>query len=185
MNSKTARIAGWGLTFLIVAFLGFSATMKFVMANGTDEDLQKIGMARSLLINIGITEAIITAMFLLPWTSFLGAILLTGYLGGAVYAHVAKGDPAANLVMPIVIGVLIWIALGLRQYGIFQLAFGVALEDTLTAIYNDRNKSFYFSSPSAMTRRIDSSPSRRPCKDLRTCAARSSPSMPASLELST
>ncbi len=71
MNSKTARIAGWGLTFLIVAFLGFSATMKFVMANGTDEDLQKIGMARSLLINIGITEAIITAMFLLPWTSFL------------------------------------------------------------------------------------------------------------------
>jgi hypothetical protein len=73
------------------------------------------------MTKIGVVEVVITILFLIPQTSFIGAILLTGYLGGATVTHVRLGD---SFVVPVVIGVLVWIALGLRNPAIFCLARG-------------------------------------------------------------
>ena len=67
-------------------------------------------------------EVAVTLLFLIPRTSFLGAILVTGYLGGAVWTHLRVGDP---WYFPIIIGVVMWVALGLRKPEIFKLALGI------------------------------------------------------------
>jgi len=56
-----------------------------------------------------------TVLYLIPLTSVLGAILLTGYLGGAVATHVRAGEGLFSLVFPIIFGVLIWLGLYLRD----------------------------------------------------------------------
>jgi hypothetical protein len=64
---------------------------------------------------IGIIELACLAMYLIPRTSVLGAIVLTGYLGGAVATHVRAGSPLFSLVFPIIIGALIWGGLFLQD----------------------------------------------------------------------
>ncbi len=65
---------------------------------------------------------IITLLFLIPRTAFIGAVLLTAYLGGATVVHVRIGEP---FFFPVIIGVLVWVALGLRQPQVFRVAFGL------------------------------------------------------------
>lgn len=74
-----------------------------------------------LSYTLGVIEVAVTLLFLIPRTSFVGAILVTGYLGGAVWTHLRVGDP---WYFPIIIGVVMWVALGLRQPTIFALALG-------------------------------------------------------------
>ncbi len=122
LGSKKMRIAGWFLTGLVAAFLGIgSAAGKFVEWEGKAEMFQHLGYSQELIMKIGILEIALAIIYLIPRTSFLGAILLTGYLGGAVGTHLRVGDP---FFFPIVIGVLVWIGLGLRDPTIFSLAVG-------------------------------------------------------------
>lgn len=65
----------------------------------------------------------VTLIYLVPRTSFLGAILMTGYLGGAVLTHLRVGDP---WFFPVIIGVLAWIGLALRQPMIFSFVMNGA-----------------------------------------------------------
>ncbi|QDV66429.1 hypothetical protein Poly24_01150 [Rosistilla carotiformis] len=116
------RIAGWILSGLIVAFLIFgSAVGKFVEWEGKAEMFAHLGYTSDLIMKIGIVEVVLALLFLVPRTGFLAAILLTGYLGGAIATHVRVGDP---FYFPMLIGVLLWIALGLRRPAVFALAFG-------------------------------------------------------------
>ena len=120
---KTARIVGWVLSGLLAAFLVLvSASGKFTDFPGKEEMFAHLGYSStdSVMVWIGVVEVACAVLFVTPWTGFLGAILLTGYLGGATATHVRVGDPFA---MPIVMGVVAWIALGLRQPAIFALAF--------------------------------------------------------------
>lgn len=120
-NSKT-KIAGWILSVLIALFLiGASASGKFTHWEGKTEMFDKMGWPEDLMYNIGIVEVAITILFLMPRVSFLAAILLTAYLGGATATHVRIGD---HFFFPIIIGILVWIALGLRQPEVFRIAFG-------------------------------------------------------------
>ena len=64
---------------------------------------------------IGVLEVLCTIIYLVPQTAVLGAVLLTGYLGGAVASHVHAGDPASRVMMPILCGVLVWLGLLLRH----------------------------------------------------------------------
>ncbi|WP_237227299.1 YciI family protein [Rubinisphaera sp. JC750] len=122
--SKGRLIAGWMLSGLLAVFLILlSATGKFTDWEGKDEMFAKFGFSEQLMFNIGIVEVVITLLFLFPRTAFLGSILLTAYLGGATVTHVRVEDP---FFMPILMGVLVWIACGLRQPGIFSLALGRA-----------------------------------------------------------
>lgn len=120
---KTTRIVGWVLSVLIVVFLvGVSAMGKFTDWEGKEEMFTKMGFTSELMWGIGILEVVCAILYIVPRGVFLGAILLTGYLGGATVTHVRVGDPYA---MPVVMGVLLWVALGLRQPEVFQLAFGL------------------------------------------------------------
>ena len=76
-----------------------------------------MGFTTDLMFRISIVEVIVTLLFLIPRTGFLGGILLTGYLGGATVTHLRVGDAAF---MPIIIGVVVWVALGLRRPEIFS-----------------------------------------------------------------
>ena len=122
MPSKTQRITGWILTCLLGLFLiGASASGKFIDFPGKQDMMDRMGLTPDLMQTIGIVEVLITIVFLIPRTSFLGAILVTAYLGGAVMTHLRVGEA---WFFPIIIGVVMWIALGLRHPEIFSLALG-------------------------------------------------------------
>ncbi|MEZ6064961.1 MAG: DoxX family protein [Planctomycetaceae bacterium] len=114
-----SRLAGWVLSGLLAAMLIVaSAGGKFTEWEGKAEAFTKLGWSTEVMLLIGYVEVVVTLLFLIPRTSFLGAILLTAYLGGATATHVRVDDA---FYMPIVIGVLVWIALGLRNPVIFAL----------------------------------------------------------------
>ncbi|MEZ6095415.1 MAG: DoxX family protein [Pirellulaceae bacterium] len=116
------KIGGWILSVLLVLFLaGASAMGKFTQWEGKAEMFDKMGWTEKAMFNVGIVEVVIAVLFLIPRTSFIAAILLTGYLGGATATHARIGDA---FVFPIIIGIAVWIALGLRQPKLFQLALG-------------------------------------------------------------
>ncbi len=79
----------------------------------------KLGYQESSLTAIGILELACTALYLIPQTAFLGALLLTGYLGGAIATHVRVGEPFTT---PLVLGVLVWVGLYLRESRLTALA---------------------------------------------------------------
>ena len=120
--SNKSRLAGWILSGLIAAFLiGGSAVGKFIEWEGKAKMFEHLGFTNELIMKIGVLEVILAILFVIPHTGFIGAILLTGYLGGATVTHLPVGDP---FFMPIIIGVVMWIALGLRRPEVFKLAKG-------------------------------------------------------------
>ncbi|MBX3414686.1 MAG: DoxX family protein [Pirellulales bacterium] len=122
MSSKTPRIIGWVLSVLISLFLiGASGVPKFIEWEGKAEMFDKMGVTNDLIMKIGVLEIALALLFLVPRAGFVAAILLTGYLGGAVMTHVRISD---LFYFPILLGIVMWIALGLRQPGIFTLALG-------------------------------------------------------------
>ena len=79
----------------------------------------KLGYQESSLTGIGILELACTLLYVIPQTAFLGALLLTGYLGGAIATHVRIGEPFAT---PLALGVLVWLGLYLRESRLKALA---------------------------------------------------------------
>lgn len=118
-QNKYLTISGWILTVLLtVLLIGPSATLgKFMKP--TDKDMiaerAKLGMPDDVIFNLGIVEVTCAVLYFIPQTSVLGAVLLTGYLGGAVATHVRLGDPAGKFLAPAIIGALVWLALFLRD----------------------------------------------------------------------
>jgi hypothetical protein len=87
------RIIGWVLTVLVGLFLIIaSGVPKFIDFPGKQEMFDHLGITTDLSPVLGIIEVTVTLIFLVPRTAFVGAILVTGYLGGAVWAHVRVGD---------------------------------------------------------------------------------------------
>jgi hypothetical protein len=98
----------------------FSAMMKVSMAPlAVDMFTHKFGYSASALRPLGIIEIACALLFAIPRTSVLGAILVTGYFGGAIATHVRIGDPFAT---PLVLGVLVWLGLYLREPRLRPLA---------------------------------------------------------------
>jgi hypothetical protein len=122
MSTKTQRIIGWVLTVIISGFLIVVSGIPKLTGQVTAEMLEQLGLTADVIFKIGIVEVIIASIYLIPRTGFIGAILVTGYLGGAICTHVRIGD--LKFIMPIVMGILVWVALGLRQPAIFRLAVG-------------------------------------------------------------
>lgn len=111
-TSKAMLWTGRIVTALPVLMLTMSAVMKLTKAAPLVEGFKKFGYAESLALPIGIVEVICTVLYLIPQTAVLGAILLTGYLGGATATHVRVED---NFAGPIIAGVLVWLGLFLRD----------------------------------------------------------------------
>ncbi len=110
--SKAARWTGYIMSILPVLLLIFSGIMKLAHPPGLDEGFAHLGIPVSLALAIGILELACVVVYLIPRTAILGAILLTGYLGGATAIHVRVGDPF--FATPLT-GVLIWGGLYLRD----------------------------------------------------------------------
>ena len=83
--------------------------------------MDHLGLPLGLVPQIGIIEVLVTVLYLIPRTSFIGAILLTGYLGGAIMTHLRVGDP---WFFPLIVGVLAWTGLAMRKPVVGRLAMG-------------------------------------------------------------
>ena len=117
-SSPVSKGALWGgriASALPVLMLLFSASGKFMQPPPVMEGFVRLGYAESLALGLGILELACTAVYLIPRTSVLGAILLTGYLGGATATHVRIGDPVSMFIIPVILGVLVWGGLYLRD----------------------------------------------------------------------
>jgi hypothetical protein len=110
--SKKALWAGYIMSALPVLMLLFSAAMKFANPPPVAEGFKHLGLPESFALGLGVLELSCTLLYVIPRTSVLGAILLTGYLGGAVLAHLRVGDA---FIGPVIFGVLVWGGLFLRD----------------------------------------------------------------------
>ncbi len=121
VESKKMLWAGYVVTALPVLMLLFSGAMKLMKPPDLVKEFDRLGYTESHALTIGIIELACTAVFVFPRTAVLGAILLTGYFGGAVATHVRIYD-GLNFISPIVGGILVWSALWLRDPRIRALA---------------------------------------------------------------
>jgi hypothetical protein len=113
--SRAQVWTGRVLTGLISAFLLLDALGKLLMLAPVVEASRKVGFAEATIFPLGVVLFVSTLLHLLRRTQLVGAVLLTAYLGGAVATHVHLGTGASSLVMPVVMGVLLWVAYGLRN----------------------------------------------------------------------
>jgi len=107
--SKKALWAGRIISALPVLFLLMDGVMKLVKPAVVVEATVKLGYPESTIFSMGIVLLACTVLYVIPVTSVLGAILLTGYLGGAVATHLRVGDPLfTHTLFPVYLGILIW-----------------------------------------------------------------------------
>lgn len=111
-NPKWMSWSGWVVTILPVLGLVPSAVFKFIQPADMMKELEKLGWQAGQMTAIGIVELTCVVFYLIPQTAVLGAILLTGYLGGAIATHVRIAD---DFTPPVIIGVLVWLGLFLRE----------------------------------------------------------------------
>jgi hypothetical protein len=98
-----------------VLFLLIDGAMKLVKPAPVVEATVGLGYPESVIVPIGVVLIVCTILYLIPRTSVLGAILLTGYLGGAVATHVRTGESLFSIIFPVIFGVLLWLGLYLRD----------------------------------------------------------------------
>ena len=117
--SKRLLWAGRVVSAVPVLMLLISAAMKFTRSPEVAKQfVDHLGYREGALLGIGVLELVSVILYVVPQTSVLGAILLTGYLGGAVATHVRVGDA---FVIPVALGVLVWLGLYLRDVRIRAL----------------------------------------------------------------
>jgi hypothetical protein len=108
-------IAGYVLSTIPVLFLLMDGIMKLfkpaVVVNGTVD----LGYSESVIVPLGIILTACTILYAIPRTAVLGAVLLTGYLGGAIATHVRVAAPAFNVIFPIIVALFVWGGLYLRD----------------------------------------------------------------------
>ena len=114
-SSKKMLWTGRILSALAALFLLLDCVAKLFKPAPVVETTVQLGYPESVILGLGIVLTACTILYLIPRTSVLGAILLTGYLGGAVATHVRVGGPLFSVIFPIIFGVLIWGGLFLRE----------------------------------------------------------------------
>jgi hypothetical protein len=95
-----------------VLMLTMSAVMKITKPPEVMEGFEHLGWDETLALPLAITELACTVLYVIPQTAVLGALLLTGYLGGAIATHVRIHE---QFIMPVAFGVLVWLGLYLRD----------------------------------------------------------------------
>ena len=109
-GSKKGLWGGRIISALVVAFLLLDAVMKVMQARVAVEGSAQLGYPESVVFGIGILLLACTLLYAIPQTSIFGALLLTGYLGGAVATQVRAGNPLfTHVLFPVYVGVLVWV----------------------------------------------------------------------------
>jgi hypothetical protein len=114
--SSTAVLwIGRVLSILVSLFMLLDGVMKLFKPQFVVEATTKLGYPETVILPLGVILIASTVLYIVPPTAVLGAILLTGYLGGAVASHLRAGDDWFPVLFPAVFGVLIWLGLYLRD----------------------------------------------------------------------
>ena len=113
--SKKKPWAGIVVSALPALFLLLDGVMKLAKPKVVVDTTVQLGYPESVIFDIGIVLIVCTVIYVIPRTAVLGAILLTGYLGGAVATHVRAGDGPFPILFPVIIGALLWGGLFLRD----------------------------------------------------------------------
>lgn len=127
-EARTAQVAGstalpraqvWTgrtLSGLAVLFMAFDTVMKLLLVPEATQSTVDLGYPSSALFGIGVLELICLVAYLIPRTAVLGAVLFTGYLGGAIATHVRIGNPLfTHVLFPVYVAAFIWGGLYLRD----------------------------------------------------------------------
>ncbi len=115
-SESKLRWTGRILTALPVLFLIMDATMKLLLVPVAVQGTARVGYPVSMIVPLGIIEAISLVLYLYPRTSLFGVVILTGYLGGAVATHVHAGDPLfTHILFPVYFATFLWGGLCLRD----------------------------------------------------------------------
>ncbi|HEV7428539.1 MAG TPA: DoxX family protein [Thermoanaerobaculia bacterium] len=115
-GSRKAVLTGRVLSGIAVLFLGMDAVMKLMQVPAALDGTKQLGYPVSVVFVLGIVQAVCLAAYLIPRTSILGAILWTGYLGGAIATHVRVGNPLfTHILFPVYVALLLWGGLWLRN----------------------------------------------------------------------
>ena len=112
-NSKGMIWTGRVVSAIPVLLMVFSAVIKFAKPAPVVEGMVRFGYPAGLLTVLGVLEFLSCVVYVIPRTAVLGAILMTGYLGGATASHVRVSDP--SFVTPVVLGVMVWGGLFFRD----------------------------------------------------------------------
>jgi DoxX-like family len=124
MTTLPSKIVWIGrvLSALAILFLSFDAVVKLLRLPVAVEGTTQLGYPGSVVLGIGIVELVCLVLYVVPHTSVLGAILFTGYLGGAIATHVRIGSPLfTHVLFPIYVAVLIWGGLYAREHRLRSL----------------------------------------------------------------
>jgi hypothetical protein len=117
-----ALVTGRVLTGIAVLFLTFDAVMKIVMAPQAVEGTAQLGYPTHVLFALGLIQVLCLALYLIPRTAIVGAVLWTGYLGGAIATHVRVESPLfTHTLFPIYVAALLWGGLWLRDRRVHAL----------------------------------------------------------------
>jgi hypothetical protein len=115
-------VAGYVLTALVALFLTFDTVMKVLRLAPAVRGTTELGYPASTVFWIGLIELVCLGLYLVPSTSVLGALLLTGYLGGAIATHVRVGSPLlSHTLFPIYVALMLWGGLYSREMRLREL----------------------------------------------------------------
>lgn len=114
MTAANKKLVWTGRVISVLASLMFvmSAVMKFVGGPKVEEGMAHLGIPASMLTPLAVLELTCIALYLIPTTAVLGAILMAGYVGGIILTHWRVGDP---VYIPIALGLCLWLGLYLRE----------------------------------------------------------------------
>ena len=113
--SKGRLWTSYALTSLAGLFLLFDAAGKLTVPIFVVQAFNRLGIPVDLSVGIGVLLLVCTAFYLIPRTAVLGAVLITGYLGGAVAIHLRAGSSTFETVFPILFAILAWAGIYLRE----------------------------------------------------------------------
>jgi len=114
MGVATGGLVWAGRVISVLVSLAFVASAFMKLMGGTEavQGMAHLGLPESLILPLAILEISCVAIYLIPATTVLGAILLTGYMGGAICTHLRVGDP---FFIQIALGIFVWLGLYLRE----------------------------------------------------------------------
>ncbi len=120
MKTASAGLIWTGrvLSTLTVLFMLFDAFGKFMKYPQVLEACTRLGIPTAQILSLGVLLAISTIIYAIPRSAVLGAVLLTGYLGGAVAIQMRAGSPTFETVFPVIFGVVLWAGVYLRECGL-------------------------------------------------------------------
>jgi len=112
---RTISWTGRSLSTLVILFMVFDGVIHVVKPAPVVEAFAQLGYPLSAAVGLGIVELACVVLYAVPRTAVLGAVLLTAYLGGAVATQLRIGAGAFPVVFPVIVGVLLWGGLALRD----------------------------------------------------------------------